>query len=82
MYGIYMKIKDWLNKLHSTNPTPLDDLRVRVMDLKFLCSSFTLKLLVGPHYLQTLSWIWFIPCMKIYFGPNFYAVPSLHDLRT
>ena len=43
---------------------PLLDLRVKVMDLEFLCWNFTLKFL-GPHYLQTLWWIWFIPVKKL-----------------
>ena len=37
--------------------------------------SFTLKFL-GPHYFQTLWWIWFIFGMMIDTGPKFYSVPS------
>ena len=41
--------------------------------------SFMLKFyikLVGTKYLQTMRWIWFIPCMKIYIGLKLYAVLS------
>ena len=37
--------------------------------------SFTLKFL-GPHYFQTVWWIWFISGLMTDTGPKFYSVPS------
>ena len=54
------------------SPPPIHDLKVKVTDLDLLC---TLKFL-GPHYLQTLSWIWFIFGVLMDTGPEFYTVPS------
>ena len=65
----------WSRILHSTIPTPMHDRKVKVMDLELLCSSFTLKIL-GPHYFQTLWWIWFMFGMMVDIGPKFYIVPS------
>ena len=53
------------------SPTPLPDLKVKVTDLDFLCSSFTLKFL-GPH--PMMYWLKFK--MLIGTGPKLYAVPS------
>ena len=52
----------WSKVLCSTIPIPLYDLKVKVMDLEFLCLSFTLKLL-EPHYFQTLDifvYVWYM----------------------
>ena len=72
----------WSKILFSTIPTPIHDLKVKVTDLELSCKSFTLKFL-GPHYFQTLRWIWFIFGMMIDTGPKFYSVPStpMHDLK-
>ena len=66
----------WSKILHSTIPTPYMTLRSRsrIFMLKFL----------GPHYFQTLWWIWFMFGMMIDTGLKFYAVPStlpMHDLK-
>ena len=39
------------------------------------CYSFALKFL-GPHYFQTLRWIWFMFGMMKDIGPKFYTVSS------
>ena len=31
---------------------------------------------LGPHYFQTLLWIWFMFGMMMDTGPEFYTVPS------
>ena len=39
---------------------------------------------LGPHYFQTLWWIWFMFGMMMDTGPKFYTVPSttpIHDLK-
>ena len=66
--------RHWSKILLSIIPTPMHDLKVKVTDLELLCQSFTLKFL-GPHYFQTLWWIWFIFGMMIDTGPEFYSVP-------
>ena len=65
----------WSNILHSTIPTPIHDLKVKVTDLELSCYSFTLKFL-GPHCFQTLWYICFIFDMMIDAGPKFYVVRS------
>ena len=52
---IWYEDKYWSKSLRRTIPNPLNDLKVKVMDLNFLCQSFTPKVL-GPHYFQTLWW--------------------------
>ena len=70
----------WSKILHSTIPTPIRDLKVKVTDLELLSWSFTLKFL-GPHYFQTLWWIWFMFGRMINTGLKFYAVPSTHPIH-
>ena len=60
MFGMMIDIG-----LCSTIPNPLHDLKVKVTDI-----SFALKFL-GPHYFQTLWFIWFMSCMMIDIGPKF-----------
>ena len=60
--------------LHSTIRTHIHDLKVKVTKLELLCLIFTLKFL-GPHYFQTLWWIWFMLGTMIDTGPKFYTVP-------
>ena len=71
--------------LFSTIPIPISmhDLKVKVTDLELLCKHFSLKFL-GPHYFQTLWWIWFMFGVMIDTGPKFYTVPSpppIHDFK-
>ena len=35
--------RDWSKILHSTIPTPVHELKVKIKDLEFLCKSFVLK---------------------------------------
>ena len=70
----------WSKIFHSTIPTPIHDLKVKVTDLELLCWSFMLKFL-GPHYFQTLRWIWFMFGTMIDTGPEFYAIP-IHTPHT
>ena len=63
----------WSKILHSTIPTPIHDLKVKV---KLSGKSFTLKFL-GPHCFQTLWYICFMFDVMIEAGPKFYVVRSL-----
>ena len=73
----------WSKILHSTIPTPIHDLKVKVTDLELSCLSFMLKFL-GPHCFQTLWYmfhVWYdnrcwskILCSMI---PN----PPVHDFK-
>ena len=37
---VWYEVKYWSKILHSTIPTPVHDLKVKVTDLELLCSSF------------------------------------------
>ena len=66
----------YLSKILCSNiPTSLHDLKVKVLDLEFLCLSFALKFL-GPYYFQTVGWILFIYSLIIDICPKLHAVPS------
>ena len=71
---IWYDDRHWSKILLSTIPTSMHDLKVKVIDLELLCQSFTLKFL-GPHFFQTLWWIWFMFGTMIDTGLKFYAVP-------
>ena len=61
----------------------MHDLKGKVTDLELLCQSFMFKFL-GPHYFQTLWWIWFVFGTMIGTGLKFYEVPfthPIHDLK-
>ena len=65
----------WSKISHSAIPTSIHHFKIKVTDLELLCQSLALKFL-GPHYFQTLWWIWFMLGMMIDTGPKFYTVPS------
>ena len=70
LVNVWYDDRYWSKILHSTIPTPIRDLKVKVTDrtvmLKFL----------GPHCFQTLWYICFMFDMTIDSGPKFYVVRS------
>ena len=54
----------WSKILHSTIPTPIHDLKVKVTDLELLCWSFMLKFL-GPHYFQSTNVKLYVKVFKL-----------------
>ena len=61
--------RDWSKILCSTIPTPVHELKVKVMDLEFLYKSFLLKFL-QYMFLCSLWWILFMFGMVIDTGPS------------
>ena len=72
MFDLMIDTGPKLKIVLSTIPTPMHDLKVKVTDLlKFL----------GPHYFQTLWWIWFMFGTMIDTGPKILC-GTIHTLYT